>query len=65
MEGMRWWDDAEIVLLAHTGNVELAEQFAAWCRHADEVLLGLMGFDAEAFNDACTRFVRDSNGEVP
>ena len=57
-ESMRWWDDAEIVLLAHTGNVELAEQFAAWCQSADETLLSLAGIDADTFNNALTDFVR-------
>ena len=54
----RWWDDAELILLAHTGNVELAEQFSAWCQSADETLLGLLGIDAATFNDALTDFVR-------
>jgi hypothetical protein len=39
----RWWDDAEIVLLAHTGNVDLTDQFAAWCQGINEELLKMIG----------------------
>lgn len=57
----KWWDDAELVLLAHTGNVELAEQFAAWCQNADETLSSLLGVDPAAFNGALTRFVNGND----
>lgn len=36
MSGKTWWDDAAIVLLANTGDLELAEQFARWCESAHE-----------------------------
>lgn len=55
---IHWWDDAEIALLAHTGNVELAEQFAAWCKSADDTLLSIVGIDPETFNAGLTKFVQ-------
>lgn len=53
----RWWDDPELVLLAHTGDIALAEQFAAWCQHATETLGAIIGVDMDAIDDGLARFV--------
>lgn len=41
--GQTWWDDATIVLLAHTGDLELAEQFARWCQSVHDSAFGILG----------------------
>lgn len=55
----RWWDEPELTLFAHTGDVLLAEQFAAWCQHATEALASIIGVDMDAIDDGLARFVRE------
>lgn len=59
----RWWDEPELVLLAHTGNVQLAEQFAAWCQTATANLLAVIGLSEEDINAGLTNFVRDDGSD--
>jgi len=53
----RWWDESELVLLAHTGDVALAEQFAAWCQQSTETLAAMTGISVDDTNEGLARFV--------
>jgi len=56
---IRWWDEPELTLFAHTGDIGLAEQFAAWCQHATETLGAITGVDMAAVDDGLARFLRE------
>lgn len=55
----RWWDDSELVLLAHTGDMQLAEDFAAWCQQSTETLGAITGVDMDAMDQCLARFVNE------
>ncbi|MGQ9348974.1 hypothetical protein [Mycolicibacterium gilvum] len=60
----RWWDEPELTLLAYTGDVLMAEQFAAWCQQSTANLLSVLGLSEDDINTGLTNFVhRDAEGE--
>lgn len=62
MSQQKWWDEPAITLLAHTGDVELAEQFAAWCKQGHEDLCRVVGVDPETFDQTgMVDFIRGGN----
>jgi len=54
---IRWWDDSELVLLAHTGDIQLAEDFAAWCQQSTETLAAITGISMDDTNEGLAKFV--------
>lgn len=56
----RWWDEPELTLFAHTGDIGLAEQFAAWwpTRHRN-TRSDHRGLDMAAVDDGLARFLRE------
>lgn len=57
--GERWWDEPELVLLAHTGDVLMAEQFAAWCQQSTADLMAVIRLSEDDINTGLTNFVQD------
>lgn len=55
----RWWDDSELVLLAHTGDMKLAEDFAAWCQQSTETLAAITGINIDDIDQRLARFVNE------
>ncbi|MEN6547477.1 MAG: hypothetical protein ABFE07_15700 [Armatimonadia bacterium] len=53
----RWWDDSELALLAHTGDIQLAVDFAAWCQQSTETLAAITGISVDDTNEGLARFV--------
>ena len=39
----KWWDESELVLLAHTGDIHRAADFAAWSQQTTRRLEMLTG----------------------
>lgn len=58
-----WWDEPELTLLAHTGDVLLAEQFAAWCQQSTADLMSVIGLSEDDINAGLTNFVRDDGSD--
>ena len=59
----RWWDEPELTLLAHTGDVLLAEQFAAWRQQSTANLLSVIGLSEDDISAGLTNFVRGDGSD--